>query len=64
MVTGVLQGCLLAMGLTFEVRDRRKRMEAEGREEGNGNGNGNDNRESLPNGYHTPDERTRLLDNT
>lgn len=52
IVTGLLQGCLLAMGIKFELRDRRKRAleaEAQGDEDtndeqtsllGNGNANG------------------------
>ena len=30
LVTGVLQGCLLVMGITFELRDRRKKVAGEG----------------------------------
>lgn len=55
LVTGVLQGCLLVMGITFEVRKWKKRkQEGEGGEE-NGHGNGSAEDEDH--------ERTRLLDN-
>lgn len=37
-MTGILQGCLLVMGITFELRARRKKMAGDG--DGNGDGNG------------------------
>lgn len=52
LVTGVLQGCLLVMGITFELRKARKRRSQGEAPEGNG-----DTREEDDN------ERTRLLDN-
>lgn len=51
LVTGVLQGCLLAMGITFELRKLRKRKEQGEAPEANGVAGEDD------------DERTRLLDN-
>ena len=52
LVTGVLQGCLLAMGITFEIRERRKRKaQGEARER------------SRVASEDDDDERTRLLDN-
>ena len=51
LVTGVLQGCLLAMGITFELRERRgRRAEVE---------TPNENVIAV----EDADERTRLLDN-
>jgi len=56
LVTGVLQGCLLGMALTFEIRKWRNRNHAEGRTD-----------DSAINGYAEPgngnraDERTGLL---
>ena len=38
LVTGVLQGCLLVMGITFELRARRK--ETAGKRGGHGDGDG------------------------
>jgi hypothetical protein len=55
LVTGVLQGCLLVMGITFEVRKWEKRkQQGEGGEE---NGHGNSPAEDEDH------ERTTLLDN-
>ena len=51
-VTGVLQGSLLVMGVTFEMRERRRRIE-EGVLEGNGH---------APEGERD-DERTGLIGN-
>ena len=63
-MTGVLQGCLLAMGITFEVRERRRRkMEGGGGgEDGDGDG-ANGHAVVGENGTGEADERTRLLDN-
>ena len=47
IITGCLQGCLLAMGITFELRNRRKSRLEQGSQTG-------DNTE-------IPDERTALL---
>ena len=51
-MTGILQGCLLAMGITFELRKARERRSQGEAPEENG-----DIREE------DDDERTRLLDN-
>ena len=51
LVTGVLQGCLLAMGITFELRELRKRKAQGEAPEGNGVVS------------EDSDERTRLLGN-
>jgi len=50
VLTGLLQGCLLAMGITFEVRDRRKQKQLERQRRG-----------SNANGGGIADERTALL---
>ena len=52
LVTGCLQGSLLAMGITFEVRERRRRKKQKATE--NGVANGHVDEEDV-------DERTRLL---
>ena len=52
LVTGCLQGCLLAMGISFEVRERRERKEQKATE--NEVANGQVDEEDV-------DERTRLL---
>ena len=49
LVTGVLQGCLLAMGITFELEERRRRKLDEEAPQRNGIARESD------------DERTRLL---
>ncbi len=54
LVTGVLQGCLLAMGITFELRERRRRKAQGEARAGNRVANEDDDDD---------DERTRLLDN-
>lgn len=57
LVTGILQGCLLVMGVSFEIRDRRK---GRAEEETTTNGvivDGSGGRETET------DERTRLLGN-
>ena len=51
LVTGVLQGCLLAMGIMFEVRSFGRRQEIDNAGERNGPSPSAD------------DERTHLLDN-
>ena len=52
LVCGILQGCLLVMGITFELRARRKRLAEERR----GNGHADD--------FNGEDhERTGLLEN-
>ena len=38
LVTGILQGCLLVMGITFELRARRGRMAGDGRVNDDGDG--------------------------
>lgn len=65
LVTGVLQGCLLVMGTTFELRARRKGIAREEGVDGNGNehvheANGDAHR--LVNGEEDH-ERTGLLGN-
>ena len=37
-MTGILQGCLLAMGVTFELRARKKGMSGKGGVNGMNNG--------------------------
>jgi len=54
LVTGVLQGCLLAMAITFEVRERRRRNRDGGVGDTSGAGNSS--------AGHEDNERTRLLD--
>ena len=51
LVTGVLQGCLLGMGITFEVRKWKKRKQGGENVDGNGHAGDDDH------------EGTRLLDN-
>ena len=50
-MTGVLQGCLLAMGITFELRELKKRKAQREALEENGVAD------------EDGDERTRLLEN-
>lgn len=57
LVTGVLQGCLLVMGIIFEVRERRKRRSHEYGTHGEINGQ---LAGDVGSGDH---ERTSLLDN-
>jgi len=54
LVTGVLQGFLLGMGIMFEVRQRRRQKKDGENEEVNDEGNGF--------AGHEDNERTRLLD--
>lgn len=66
-MTGVLQGCLLVMGITFELRARRNKMAGEEGVSGDGNGNGhvdeaNGNARGNVNGEQDH-ERTGLLAN-
>ncbi len=65
LVTGVLQGCLLVMGITFELRDRRKKVAGEGgvngdRDEHAGEANGISHEHVHDEEDH---ERTGLLGN-
>ena len=65
LVTGVLQGCLLVMGITFELRTRRKGMAGEGGANGDGNGHA-DEANGNARGHISEDEdheRTTLLGN-
>lgn len=55
LVTGFLQGCLLVMGITFELRARKRRQREEAVGETDSEGNVFATRED--------NERTRLLDN-
>lgn len=52
-MTGFLQGCLLAMGISFEIRERRKRKELGTTVDGTINGHAESQEEV--------DERTTLL---
>lgn len=54
LVTGILQGCLLCMGITFEIRARSRRQRTEVAGETG----------SEANGFagHEDNEQTRLLD--
>lgn len=54
-MTGFLQGCLLVMGITFELRARKRRQREEAVGETDSEGNVFATRED--------NERTRLLDN-
>ena len=57
LVTGVLQGCLLGMGITFEVREWRKKKRGEDGGHENGHAGVDDDPGSEDH------ERTALLDN-
>ena len=57
MVTGVLQGCLLGMAITFEVRKWRKKTRAEGEMDESADGH------PGPEDGNEDDERTSLLTN-
>lgn len=47
-MTGVLQGCLLVMGITFEIRERRRKArERDLGVDGHGDGEMNDERTAL-----------------
>ena len=64
-MTGVLQGCLLVMGITFEWRAQRKRPAKDGDVDGNGNEHADEVDGGL-NGHangEQDDERTALLGN-
>jgi len=56
LVTGVLQGCLLGMAITFEVRKWRKRKHVEGATDDSANGH------TEPENGNEVDERTGLLE--
>lgn len=65
LVTGLLQGCLLAMGIAFELRARRKRTAGDGGANGDSNGNA-DEANGNAHGHVTGEgdhERTVLLGN-
>ena len=64
-MTGVLQGCLLVMGITFELRSRKKGAGPEGRGHGDEDGHAGEatgiaHRRASREDDH---ERTRLLEN-
>lgn len=56
LVTGVLQGCLLGMAITFEIRKWRNRNHAEGRTDDRANDG-----HAEPESGNDADERTGLL---
>lgn len=64
-MTGVLQGCLLVMGITFELRARRNKTAGEEGVSGDGNGHVDEaNGTAWGNGNGEQDhERTGLLAN-
>ena len=65
LVTGILQGCLLVMGITFELRARRKAKAGEEDVDGDGDGHaGEANGNAHEHGNREEDhERTGLLGN-
>ena len=64
-MTGVLQGCLLVMGITFELRSRKKRTASD--ESGHNDGDGHAGDATSIAHMHVSreedHERTRLLEN-
>ena len=66
-MTGVLQGCLLVMGITFELRSRKKGAGPEGRGHGDGDDDGHAGEATGIAHRHVSreedHERTRLLEN-
>ena len=64
-MTGVLQGCLLVMGITFELRSRKKGASPERRGHGDDDGYAGE-ATGIAHGHvsrEEDDERTRLLEN-
>ena len=64
-MTGVLQGCLLVMGITFELRSRKKGTAPESRGHGDDDGHAGEVT-GIANGHVSREEdheRTRLLEN-
>lgn len=64
-MTGVLQGCLLAMGITFELRARRKGIAGEGGVNADSNGHADEANGSAQEHVNGEEdhERTGLLRN-
>lgn len=64
LVTGILQGCLLVMGITFELRARRRKAAGDGVVIDNGHGH-NSEANGIAHGHSREDnhERTALLRN-
>lgn len=62
IVTGILQGCLLMMGLRFEIRDMRERKRLAGLAQ-RSNGEEDIDEEEFLNQANGSDETTGLLEN-
>jgi hypothetical protein len=62
IITGLLQGCLLMMGLKFEIRDMRERKRLAG-EAARSNGEEDEDEEEFLNQANGLNERTSLLGN-